>query len=444
MKTIPLNSLVVLVGPSGSGKSTLCEKHFPKYEIISSDAIREELVGEPNRQDISSQAFEEVRRRAEQKLALGERAVIDSTNIKRQDRMTTAQIGINLGVPVVYLVWNRPLEEKKKTAGWRHGVIVRGKSLIEAHDATFVSNEKDILNGDGLPVTVIDARTEEFTVSDKPDYKDLLGWIRKGNYTGLAVVGDVHNMSDKLLEAIDYAEKNNLFMVFLGDIIDYGPDPVGCVDMIFDLVLGGRALMIHGNHEKKYWKVIQQLRQCEEEGIARSEDNIHVHFTFGTRDTFDAVECLERDKRVEWERKFETLFTVSRHHIRIGNITFVHGAFHPDMLDRMDQHRLMGRLGEMAMFGQTDGTFVFSEKFGREVPNRTYKWTDTVPAHQIVMVGHDYSRTSPEGKPDIVTNERGGKTMFVDTGCGKDGPLSLVVVPFTGNNLLKWSEIITI
>ena len=48
---------VMVVGLPGSGKSTYIEKYYPGYVIHSSDAIREELSGDVNNQNINKQAY---------------------------------------------------------------------------------------------------------------------------------------------------------------------------------------------------------------------------------------------------------------------------------------------------------------------------------------------------------------------------------------------------
>jgi len=440
VKSIPLHALVLLVGPSGAGKSTLCEQHFRPYEVISTDAIRAELVNDHMRQDINEIVFDEVRHRAALKLSVGERVVIDATHLKTRDRESSAKIGVDAGVPVVYLVYDRPLPEKMKTQGWRHGVIIKDKTLVEAHHETFKANEQAILRGDNAPNRlVVDARTDEFVVVQKPNHYDLLTWIKEKGFAGIAVIGDVHNMSEQLMDALEYAKENNLFVVQLGDVVDYGPDPVGTVDFMYDLVTTGRGMMILGNHERKYKKVIEQLGKAEVEGYERTEDNITVMFTHGTRETFNVIEALPMEQRQSWERKFMALYSLARHHLRIGNLTFVHGAIHPGMLNSY-AHRLHGMLENMAMFGQTDGTKTVDPATGKEFPTRLYDWMDNIPAHQIAIVGHDYSR-AVDGNPDIYTNPNGGKVVFADTGCGKGGPLTMVTVKFTGNDLLKMNEI---
>jgi predicted kinase len=84
--------------------------------------------------------------------------VIDATNLRRKDRIAHAAFAPD-GVPVRYIVCNRPMEVKQQDGGWRNGVMINGVSLIERHEQIFNSQLADILAGDHLPnVTVLDKR----------------------------------------------------------------------------------------------------------------------------------------------------------------------------------------------------------------------------------------------------------------------------------------------
>lgn len=64
------------------------------------------------------------------------------------------------------------------------------------------------------------------------------------------VVGDVHGCLeelDELLRVIQY-NKNQMRLVFLGDLVDRGPDSVGCVRRVREL----QTECIMGNHEEKH------------------------------------------------------------------------------------------------------------------------------------------------------------------------------------------------
>ncbi|MDZ4687269.1 MAG: metallophosphoesterase [Planctomycetaceae bacterium] len=70
----------------------------------------------------------------------------------------------------------------------------------------------------------------------------------------VAVIGDVHGQVDKLqavLEQLaarpDFAQR---WLVFIGDFVDRGPDPKGCLDIFLDLLRRHpRTTGVMGNHE---------------------------------------------------------------------------------------------------------------------------------------------------------------------------------------------------
>lgn len=70
----------------------------------------------------------------------------------------------------------------------------------------------------------------------------------------VAVIGDVHGQVDQLgriLEQLrglpDYERR---WIVFIGDLVDRGPDPKGAIDLVLDLTVHHRrTTVISGNHE---------------------------------------------------------------------------------------------------------------------------------------------------------------------------------------------------
>lgn len=164
MIIIPKHALVVLIGPSGAGKSTLAHKHFPAEEIISSDDLREELLGDRHSLEKWWLIYKVFHERITKRLNDGLRAVGDMTHLTAKDRALTRDCAVYSGAPIFYLVFNRSLAEKKKTGGWR--LTAMGGQLIDKHDRRFGSSEAMILKGDMVRenLTVIDARVDEFKV----------------------------------------------------------------------------------------------------------------------------------------------------------------------------------------------------------------------------------------------------------------------------------------
>ena len=76
--------------------------------------------------------------------------------------------------------------------------------------------------------------------------------------TGYDVIGDVHGHADALtglLRTMGYAERNGAWghasrqAVFVGDIIDHGPQQLETIDIVRRMVDAGTAQVVLGNHE---------------------------------------------------------------------------------------------------------------------------------------------------------------------------------------------------
>ena len=84
-------TFLMLVGLPGSGKSTYIEKYCENCIVHSSDAIREELSGDINNQDINKQVFETLHKRIKADLIAGKNTVYDATNISWKRRKAFLQ-----------------------------------------------------------------------------------------------------------------------------------------------------------------------------------------------------------------------------------------------------------------------------------------------------------------------------------------------------------------
>lgn len=418
METINQHSLVLMVGPSGSGKSTLAAKHFAANEIVSSDNIRAELLGDFRIQTNQFEVWEEVHRRVSQRLAFGQRVVVDATNIKFGDRRVFVEMAKHFDVELVYLVVNRTVESKLKTAGWRLEV----DGLIERHEEVFNNNLKEIMRGDGGAARVIKLfdNTELKVINHPLDTNDQLVncTINKVNQpikNDLMVVGDVHGNINELDKVVEQAEENDNHLLFLGDIIDYGYFNLTVFDVVYELVRTGKAHIIWGNHERKLDRWLNaDFGRCFKgvigQGLAMTVNEIEEAMT--------ASPLFKEQFLAKWR----FLAANSRQHFILGNFMFTHGAATKEMWDMLNKHTLYGEHQNMAYFGQVDKT-IPNRKDG--LPNRIYQWVNDIPTDKIVVVGHD---PRDKNKPMVVVNPTGGKAIFLDTGSSKGGKLSFMVL----------------
>lgn len=66
----------------------------------------------------------------------------------------------------------------------------------------------------------------------------------------IALLADIHGNLEALRACLVHAERENAGMlVFLGDLVGYGADPVACLDLLADLAAKG-ALLVRGNHDE--------------------------------------------------------------------------------------------------------------------------------------------------------------------------------------------------
>ena len=404
MKVIPVGaSVVVVIGPSGAGKSTLIQRHFPAREVVSSDGIRIEMTGDVRRQDKNEQVFEELRRRVIAKLQVGQRVVIDATHLRDKDRRNSAELGIMMDVPVTYFVVNRSVESKLQSGGWRLDVTMKGGlGLIEAHEQTFVANEKKILAGDGFgkKVQVVDTRVDEYTVASEMRRSDPRIHLLSRGFDSMRVIGDVHGNLEGYEKAIDVPDST--FLLSLGDLVDYDSRGVQIAEHFVDMVRKGRALALRGNHEKKIAAWVMGERG----------EGFRGRISHGNDATVNVVKAMSGSRRAEWEQNFMTLVDLSPDWVQFDNWLFVHGAAHWTMWDNdLFRPPKNSKQESFALYGQTSGEFV------NGYPVRLYDWIDHIRARHYVMVGH--AILSPDA-PVEKQGAKGGRAVFLDTGSSKN------------------------
>ena len=393
-KLVPLNCLVITVGPTPAVNFARARECFQTYEIICAENVREELVGDRSRRDIDGIVFSEIHRRVLTKLKLGERVVVSAPNLRRDSRVALAEIGVNHGVPVYYLI----CDDAEAEASAR---------------SKYQSAEKDVLRGDGI-AEVIDLKVRSTEAVHKlgGDIQDYL----RHRYKGVTVIGDVHGMYQSLLATLDWARERNHFVLSLGDIIDYGHGSLETADEVYRLVMRGAGEMIMGNHERKIARWIDQ----NERGRSM------MRLSEGNRVTTQALNKAGATVRDRWSSRFRGLVSRSPMSLQIGEFFFAHAAVHPSVWTGADTD---SRVAEnFCLFGEYDPT---AED---ERPARTYKWVEAIPAGKTVIVGHDCRSTQ---RPLVETNEQGGKAVFLDTGSGKGGTLSSVDLRFNEQGRLE-------
>ncbi|MGH8827733.1 MAG: AAA family ATPase, partial [Jiangellaceae bacterium] len=259
--TIPELSLVALVGVSGSGKSTFAARHFGQFEVLSSDLCRGLVADDENDQAATKDAFEVLYYIAGKRLSAGRLTVVDATNVQRDARRKLVELAKAHDVLPVALVLDLP-----------ESVCVERNRNRDDRDfgAAVVRRQRDQLRRSlrGLAkegfrkVHVLRSveEVESATIVRERllnDFRDVHG--------PFDVIGDVHGCRSELEtlltwlgyehshddsgHPVDAAHPEGRQAVFVGDLVDRGPDSPGVLRIVMGMVAAGHALCVPGNHE---------------------------------------------------------------------------------------------------------------------------------------------------------------------------------------------------
>lgn len=229
----------------------------------------------------------------------------------------------------------------------------------------------------------------------------------KKNFAGMLVIGDVHADYESFTAAHHHAETHNFFLMSLGDLVDRGSFPFETVSHMNRLVKDGRAGFTIGNHDNKYY---------------RFRNGSKVSFSSDAKRTLADVGPNRQTEFLEMYAEIIEHPHSSMFH-RFDDIILVHAASHHVMWEPIDKFPDSAR--SRALFGETNG-----ETHDDGFPIRLYNWINEIPMGKTVVVGHDRKPVENVAIvcPLVKTNVNGGKAIFIDTGCGKGGFLTGMIV----------------
>jgi protein phosphatase len=401
---LPEFSLVLLVGASGSGKSTFAAKHFKPTEVLSSDWCRAAVSDDPNDQGATKDAFELLHFIAAKRLRAMKLTVIDATNVQPESRKSLIELARAhdvLPVAIVFDLPERVSQERNKSRPDRdfgpHVVRQQAQQLRRSMRG---------MQREGLRYVWTLSSVEE--VDETTITRQRLWTDRRIEHGPFDIIGDVHGCYDELvqlLERLGYetavtqnGERGIVVTppagrraVFLGDLIDRGPNAPDVLRLVMGMVEQGTALCVPGNHEAK---LLRKLRGKD------------VQLTHGLAQT---IEQLDRESREFRERVAKFIDALISHFVLDdGKLIVAHGGMKAEYAGRAS-----GRVREFALYGDTTGE---TDEFGLPV---RLNWAADYRGRAIVVYGH-----TPVREPEWLNN-----TINIDTGCVFGGALTALRYP---------------
>jgi diadenosine tetraphosphatase ApaH/serine/threonine PP2A family protein phosphatase len=180
-------------------------------------------------------------------------------------------------------------------------------------------------------------------------------------------------------------------VVFVGDLVDRGPDVPGVLRLAFDMLRAGTALCVLGNHEHK---------------LLRKLDGRDVKIAHGLQET---LMQLARAPEALVDETRQVLRGLAPHLVLDeGRLVVAHAGIRPELVGRTTS-----AARSFALYGDTTG-----EVDALGLPVRR-DWAAHYQGEPHVVYGHT----------PVETAAWVGRTIDVDTGCVFGGALSAVRWP---------------
>jgi protein phosphatase len=402
--TVPELSLVVLVGTTGSGKSTFARKHFKPTQIISSDACRGVVSDDENDQSATAEAFALVDHLASVRLRRGLLTVVDATSVQPKAREALVKVARGHDVLPVAIVLDIPESVCRERNAERDERAHLPPHVISRQRKDLKASLRGLEREGFRKVHILHSveEVEQAVIEYEKAYND------KRELSGpFDVVGDIHGCRaelESLLAQLGYTlvrdaegrpvdglPPQGRRAVFVGDLVDRGPDTPGVLRLVMGMVEAGHAICVPGNHENKLVRALEGRKVQLKHGIAES------------------LEQLEREPAEFRKRVLDFCKGLISHYVLDGGKLVVAHAG----LKESYQGRASGRVRSFALYGETTGE---TDEFGLPV---RYPWAEEYRGKAVVLYGH-----TPVLEPSWINN-----TMCLDTGCVFGGQLTALRYP---------------
>lgn len=400
---VPAMGLVLLVGVSGSGKSTFAARHFLPTQVVSSDDCRARVSDDPNDQSATADAFALLKTIVDTRLRRGLLTVVDATNVQGHARAELVRVAKAHDVLTTAIVLDVPeglaraRNEERSDRDFGAHVVRRQQRDLEGGLGRLDREgirKVHVLRG---PEEIDRARIE--LERPRPDRSELTG--------PFDVIGDVHGCRSELetlLRRLGYEltrdtdgrpvgarHPEGRIAVFVGDLVDRGPDSPGVLRLAMNMVDDGDALCVPGNHENKLVRVLKGRTARLTHGLDRT------------------MEQLEKEEPEFRDRVLSFCDGLVSHLVLDGGkLVIAHAG-----LKEAYHMRASGRVRSFALYGDTTGE---SDEYGLPV---RLPWARDYRGRAAVVYGHTV----------VPRAEWLNNTLCIDTGCVFGGELTALRWP---------------
>ncbi|MEU3301585.1 polynucleotide kinase-phosphatase [Streptomyces sp. NPDC006678] len=390
-------SLVVLIGATGSGKSTFARRHFKPTEVISSDFCRGLVADDENDQSASADAFDVLHHIVGKRLAAGRLTVVDATSVQQESRRQLVQLARSHDVLPIAIVLDMPEEVCAERNAARPERADMPRHVIQRHRRELRRSLRG-LEREGFRKVHVLRSPEEADAAEvvlEKRFNDLR------HLTGpFDIIGDIHGCRSELdtllttLGYVDGAHPEGRTAVFVGDLVDRGPDSPGVLRRVMSMVAAGNALCVPGNHENKLGRWLKGRK---------------VQHTHGLAETIEQLEHADTEDPRFREQVREFIDGLVSHYVLDeGRLVVCHAG-----LPEKYHGRTSGRVRSHALYGETTGE---TDEFGLPV---RYPWAEDYRGQAAVVYGH-----TPVPTASWVNN-----TICLDTGAVFGGKLTALRWP---------------
>lgn len=396
--TIPDFCLVVLAGAAKSGKSTFARTHFTPAEVLSSDAL---VRADERSQEAAADATDALHRLVRERLAARRLTVVDAANLRHEDRRQLVAIAREYHAMPVALAFDIPASICQERAGRAVGRRVIRNQCQVLRDALrrlrregFLS-EYRFRSPQEVDAVVIERRR--------------LRTDRREDRGPFDVIGDLHGCFDEsiaLLGRLGYgvergeqaaggrlrvSHPDGRRLIFLGDLVDRGPNSADCLRLAMDAVAAGAALCVPGNHDDKLGRKLRGRDVKVSHVLARTLEQLAA-------------------EPPEWSAQAAAFIDSLPDHYELdgGRLVVAHAGMKESM-----QGRSSRTVRDFALYGETTGE---TDEFGMPV---RHEWAAEYRGAAQVVYGHT----------PVPAAEWLNRTICLDTGCVFGGRLTALRYP---------------